>query len=108
MPKKLRVHNPFANSRVHQVSRPCAARRGYGRKWRKFRARFLMENPLCADCQDAGKTEGAHEVHHIKKHRGDPALLYDDDNCTALCKSCHSKRTGEQIREKREKNARRG
>ncbi|MBN1807198.1 MAG: HNH endonuclease [Sedimentisphaerales bacterium] len=74
-------------------NRPSAARRGYGRRWQRLRLRFLKANPLCEDCASQGITTAATEVDHKIPHNGDPKLLYDWDNLSSKCKSCHSRKT---------------
>ena len=76
--------------------RPSAHRRGYGRRWRKLRARFLRINPLCGKCAEEGLVVPATEVDHIVPHRGDPALMWDWSNLQSLCKSCHSRKTAKE------------
>lgn len=59
-------------------------------RWRAFRAWFLLNHPVCV-------TEGcgadANEVDHVLGRRERPDLAFDEDNCRAMCKSCHSRRT---------------
>jgi len=73
--------------------RGSAASRGYDGAWRRFRAGFLLANPLCADCARNGFATAATEVHHVMKLRRDPSLRLDARNAMALCKPCHSART---------------
>jgi 5-methylcytosine-specific restriction endonuclease McrA len=61
----------------------------YGRRWRKVRAAHLRNNPLCAYCARQGLTTLATVVDHIKPHRGDPALFWDETNWQSLCQPCH-------------------
>ena len=63
------------------------------RSWRRFRAWFLSQNPLCSDCQARGYVTGATDVHHRIALR-DGGALYEVANCLALCHPCHSRRTG--------------
>ena len=73
--------------------RPSAARRGYGRDWRRLRAMYLRRNPLCADPFGihGGLPVVASEVDHIVPlSRGGGN---DWDNLQSLCKSCHSRKT---------------
>jgi len=72
--------------------------RGYGHKWRKARAAFLRDNPLCAYCQQEGRTTAADLVDHIIPHRGDQALFWRRSNWQSLCSPCHS---GRKAREER-------
>jgi 5-methylcytosine-specific restriction protein A len=67
--------------------------RGYGWDWQKFQPRFLAENPLCQDCLDKGIVTAASEVHHVVKIKDRPDRKLDPDNCKALCKPCHLKRS---------------
>lgn len=43
--------------------------RGYDSRWRKARALFLKQHPLCAFCQAEGKVVPATVVDHIIPHR---------------------------------------
>lgn len=68
-------------------NRPSAARRGYDRKWRLFRAQYLREHPTCKRCG-----QPATEVDHIIRLRVAPHRKFDRTNLQALCKSCHSRK----------------
>ena len=57
----------------------------YGRRWRKIRAQFLAEHPLCVMCEQEGRTSPAMELDHIQKHGGNPELFYDISNLQGLC-----------------------
>ena len=61
----------------------------YDHRWERERKAFLAEHPWCHDCGGP-----ATEVHHKKKHEGDPILFWDRSNWMPLCHRCHSKRTG--------------
>lgn len=61
--------------------------------WRRFRAVFLVEHPLCADCEAKGIYTAANEVHHIRKVSEYPELKFVEAWVLALCKPCHSMRT---------------
>ena len=73
-----------------------AAERGYGYRWRKLRARFLADHPLCEECLRAGRAVAATDVDHIIPHRGNPDLMWDEENLQALCHSCHSRKTASE------------
>ena len=80
--------------RREDQDRPSAAKRGYDRRWRRFREWFLRQKPLCEECKEQGRTTAAKEVHHIKPIKGpNDRNRLDPDNCKALCKSCHSRIT---------------
>jgi len=63
-------------------------------RWRNFRQAFLCQHPLCVRCQFSPATEVDHVI--PRKHR--PDLSYDAQNCQALCKPCHSRKTSRDNR----------
>jgi len=69
----------------HDRKRPNSSARGYGSRWERERAAFLVLHPLCAFC---GAT--ARLVDHEIPHRGDPGLFWRKANWQPLCTSCHS------------------
>lgn len=73
--------------------RANATARGYDSKWRTARNRFLKLHPLCVRCQTQGRLVKANIVDHIKPHRGNQHLFWDDTNWQALCKKCHDTKT---------------
>lgn len=76
--------------------RISSSRRGYDRKWRAFRKRYLKAHPLCVECMKEGKYVAATDVDHIKTIRDHPELKYDLRNLQALCHSCHSRKTNRE------------
>ena len=54
-------------------------------KWRKFRFRFLGNNPYCFTCGAKSNV-----VDHFRPHKGNIELFYDPHNMIPLCKSCHN------------------
>lgn len=77
--------------RQYDADRGHSARRGYDKKWRTFRAWFLVqpENVICADCGERPSMD----VHHVRKVRDFPQLRLEPSNCRGLCHGCHSART---------------
>jgi 5-methylcytosine-specific restriction enzyme A len=73
--------------------RPSSAARGYDRQWRKTRERVLTAQPLCVDCEAAGRVTPATEVHHRVKLAAAPARKHDPENLVPLCSECHGRRT---------------
>lgn len=73
--------------------RAGSGERGYDRRWQKARARYLKANPLCVQCRKRGVYVKADVVDHIRPHRGDPILFWDESNWQSLCKACHDKKT---------------
>jgi len=72
-----RVRDPFYHTNAWRVAS----------KW------FIGENPLCTDCQKAGRLEPSKITDHIiaKDKCIDP---WDPNNWQALCRNCHSKKSG--------------
>ena len=62
------------------------------RRWRRFRAWFLAQHPLCADPnnQHPGQDRPAKDVHHLKERRDFPELTFVEENCQGLCRPCHA------------------
>lgn len=79
--------------KLHANDRDSAYERGYSSRWQKVRKRFLAKYPLCAECERTGKLTPATVVDHIKPHRGDKALFWDENNWQPLCKKCHDRKT---------------
>lgn len=69
--------------------RDSAAKRGYGRRWQKYRDNYLRLHPLCKMHQDMGRIVPATVVDHVQPHRGDHKLFWDPKNHQPLCKPCH-------------------
>lgn len=94
MPKRLPVHQPArprGQAPAADLTRPSAARRGYGRDWRRRREQHIAAHPFCEDCKDAGRTVEAEHVDHVKALTagGD----HTDTNLRSLCAPCHSRKT---------------
>ncbi len=79
--------------RLYKNERASAKERGYDSRWRAARSRFLKANPLCVRCKDNGTITPATVVDHIKPHRGDNILFWNEINWQSLCKKCHDKKT---------------
>jgi 5-methylcytosine-specific restriction endonuclease McrA len=62
-------------------------------RWVKLRERVLIRDLFtCADCGRIHPGKGTAAVDHIKAHRGNEALFWDEDNLQVLCISpCHAK-----------------
>mgnify|MGYP004656662155 CR=1 FL=1 len=70
--------------------------RGYSNVWSRASKRYLCEHPLCVECLRQGITTPATEVDHIKPHKGDKELFWDENNWQALCHKCHSRKTARE------------
>lgn len=58
--------------------------------WRRLRAAFLVEHPLCQDCERQGRTTAAVHVHHVRPRKDRPELALVWGNLQALCQPCHN------------------
>lgn len=82
-------HTKLAEHNYRKYQRDLEIDKRYGRQWRKNRARYVAEHPLCEQCQKEGRLTPTQEVHHILPlSRGG---THDFDNLMALCKPCHSR-----------------
>jgi len=81
---------------ISDKSRRSAKERGYTFSWHKIRTLYLQANPLCALCEKRGRLTPATCVDHIIPHRGDDALMWDEENFQSLCQSCHSRKTAKE------------
>lgn len=86
----------------HDLRRGTPSRRGYDSTWVKVRKTYLLQHPLCEECEKHGRVMPAAEVHHIVALRDGGARL-DPDNLMAVCRACHQKFTQEEIFNRREK-----
>jgi 5-methylcytosine-specific restriction enzyme A len=77
--------------------RPSAAKRLYGRRWRKSSKDWLA-NPDRALCVGyppgfhGERSVAAQVVDHIAAHKGDWQLFWDESNWQPLCISCNSRK----------------
>jgi 5-methylcytosine-specific restriction enzyme A len=94
MPSRPPRHQPTPQPRRPE-RRGSSVQRGYDRHWAKLRATMLAAEPLCRLCLLRGITTPATEVDHIVPHRGNQTRFWDSANLQALCKSCHSRKTGQ-------------
>lgn len=69
----------------------------------------LLREPFCRECAARAVRENlphlarvkATDVDHIKPHRGNWKLFVDPANHQSLCHACHSRKTMEEMSEKR-------
>lgn len=74
-----------------EYDRLTASDRGYTAKWRRERAIYLLDNPLCVLHLSKGRTVAATIIDHIEPHKGNDELFWDQGNWQALCKPCHDR-----------------
>jgi 5-methylcytosine-specific restriction protein A len=65
----------------------------YNYKWHKARTNYLIDHPLCILCQKEGFIVSATVVDHIRPHKGNLNLFWDEKNWQPLCQTCHNKKT---------------
>ena len=73
-----------------KMCRPDYSRLYSTKRWRVGRRQFLAEHPWCAA---QGCAMPATDVDHMRPHRGDKALFFDQTNWQPLCHACHSVKT---------------
>lgn len=82
-------HAKLAEHNYRKYERDPEIDRRYGRQWRKIRARYVAEHPLCEQCHKDDRLTPTQEVHHILPlSKGG---THDFSNLMALCKPCHSR-----------------
>ena len=94
---KVHRHNGYKgkseSKRIADQSRPTAHQRGYTIRWHRASKAYLARNPLCVRCMKRGEYTAATVTDHIKPHKGDRDLFWNEANWQALCKRCHDKKT---------------
>jgi 5-methylcytosine-specific restriction protein A len=81
-----------AHKRAYEQQRGSAAKRGYGRRWSAYSKGYLALHPFCVDPyrRHPGQRVLATMTDHIKAHKGDERLFWDENNHQALCGGCNS------------------
>ena len=82
--------------RAVDARRGSAASRGYSYKWRIVAKRFLQKHPYCIECYRQGRIRPATDVDHIKPHKGNHFLMWNEENLQPLCHECHSRKTARE------------
>ncbi len=94
MPSRITRHRPASLPvpRVSQydVDRGSACSRGYDRRWRRYRAVYLRQHPLCVMCGEVA-TEVDHVVPVVDGQSDQNFWM--DTNHQALCGRCHRGKT---------------
>lgn len=98
-----------ADCRPAGEDRPSSAARGYGRRWRRFRAWYLDRFPKCVgpgmgrrledgslEASSCPARDFATEVDHLDGEGPLGPRGFDPTNMAGRCKSCHSTRTARE------------
>lgn len=64
------------------------------RQWKEARLRWLVEHPLCAECEREGKVTAGVVVDHVDPHKGDVVKFWNRANWQTLCGHHHAVKTG--------------
>lgn len=91
LPSGFCAEHDKLQAQQYNKSRRVEHNQRYGYQWRKFRARFLNNHPLCEQCRLNGRYTPSTEIHHIKPLS--EGGTNDENNLMPLCKSCHSRIT---------------
>ena len=71
--------------------RGSSAQRGYGSRWRRFRAQHLRQHPHCVRCQQEGRQTPAVDLDHVTPVYGkNDSNFFRPDNVQGLCKRHHA------------------
>lgn len=91
MPRRIPTYRPpGAPSPEQERARRKRSKAFYcSAAWRKLRAAFVAQNPLCVDCLKANRVTATEHVHHVVDRKVRPDLELDWDNLMALCQACH-------------------
>lgn len=82
-----------AHAHASREARPSACKRGYGRRWQRYRRAYLAQHPICRRCLRAA----AEHVDHVVPVSGpDDPRFWDSANHQGLCPSCHSEKTARE------------
>jgi 5-methylcytosine-specific restriction protein A len=77
------------NRRYEKYERDPETAEKYSGSWKKIRAIYAAEHPLCEQCLKEGRYVRMEHVHHIIPLS--EGGTNDPGNLMSLCKSCHSR-----------------
>ena len=91
------AHEIHCEDKQYERQRDKETRGWYStRRWRLLRQQQLIRQPMCEECGRRGRMSVATEADHIKAHKGDEELFFDENNLQSLCKRCHSRKTARE------------
>ena len=65
-------------------------------RYQGARMRYLRQHPLCVECEREGRIVPATKLDHVKDHKGDYDLFWDDSNWQGLCERHHNSKTAKE------------
>lgn len=68
-------------------------------RWRKCSRDFRKRFPICQKCEAAGIIKPSQLTDHVRPHRGNEELFWDESNWAALCNQCHNKKSAGESHE---------
>lgn len=90
---KRHAYKPSTAKRHVPISRQKIRKLYQSSDWKRTSIRFLAEHPLCVLCLEKQVLTPSTVTDHIKPHRGDERLFWDESNYQAVCKRCHDRKT---------------
>lgn len=69
-------------------------------RWAERRTGQLMREPFCRECAKLGRRVSATDVDHIEPHHGD-VLKFTQGELQSLCHRCHSRKTMQEMNQRR-------
>lgn len=82
-------HQALRHKQYDKFTRAPNHDKKYGNNWRRIRALYVKQHPLCERCLKEGRITPVEEVHHIVPlSRGGTNQF---SNLMSLCQSCHTK-----------------
>jgi len=96
MIQRRRLYRRTETVYAPKTERGNAASRGYGRRWREYSSRFLLENPFCIVCGTS--SELTDHIVPVLQDGSDSAgiadeLFWEPWNHQPLCRMHHSTKT---------------
>ena len=93
MPTRAKRYRKDANDQRID-DRKTSHQRGYDKRWRKLRDKYINDHPMCEHCEARGDSVPAREVDHIIEFSGvDDKKRLDESNLQSLCRPCHASKT---------------
>jgi len=83
-----------ASRKQYDKTRGTSTERGYSARWVRASKMYLRSHPLCAECKRNNIIRASECVDHIKPHKGNYELFWNEDNWQALCFHHHNAKSG--------------